>query len=536
MGIFKRLVVQAGCNAAILLTICAVAGWHANTLMRSLDAGYQESNAQQSLAATTNLTLVEVEKALIKVVYSGKADEIRAAAIDTVRITSQLEEIFQNSVVFSDGGDILTKLIAQHERLKPLRMQVVVKSRQGKADEAFEGYQRIKPEIQAMSDLAKQYEKTVQQTSVIRSREVQDQLIVTMVIALASLLLVLFVQFAASVWLARSIVGRLKLVQHWVSRLAKGDLRQQKISGLGRDELAEMGQGLEIAVTTLANTIDAVTRECKRLEQSILNVSEVSGTIEGNTDELLRNANTLDQIFCQLGQASAGTAESLKDTAGQVHESLVQVRASEALICAVSEQALGLSREMLRCSDRASVLQESIKKVAEFSDQIGKVSSQTNLLALNAAIEAARAGEQGRGFAVVADEVRRLAETSHEATQKINELIAEIAQGMSGTMESLGIARQSMAGFNDSATQVSQNSKQILVSNSEVASQVEETVSQTVMWLQQVESTKKSMQCMQSLLSQTADLKTSLQAVSLNTTDTLGVLKESVSGYRLGLA
>ncbi|MCR2745811.1 hypothetical protein [Limnobacter parvus] len=104
---------------------------------------------------------------------------------------------------------------------------------------------------------------------------------------------------------------------------------------------------------------------------------------------------------------------------------------------------------------------------------------------------------------------------------------------MSGTMESLGLVQQSMAGFNDSAVQISENSKKILVSNSEVAAQVENTVGQTMLWLGQVESTQKSMHSMQSLLNQTADLKNALQAVSLNTTNTLGVLKQSVSGYEL---
>jgi len=536
MGIFKRLVLQAGCNVVILLAICIAAGWYVSTLVERLDRGYQQGHLQQSLAATTNLTLAAVERALITAVYSDKPEEVRAAAIETVRITSELEEIFQNAAAFAFGADILAQLKTQHELLKPLRMQVVVKSRQGRVAEAFEGYEKIKPEIQVMADLAKQYENAIREAEIEQSRAVQQELFVAMAMALAGFLLVLTGQFVASVWLARSIVGRLKSVKQWLSLLAQGDLRQQSISGLGKDELAEMGQSLEKAVARLTGTIDAVSQECKRLEASILDVSEVSQTIEGNTDQLLRNAGTLDQVLGELGQASAGTAASLQSTAGEVQQSLDQVRASETLIVEVSDQVQALSREMYQCNDRASLLQQSIRKVAEFSEQIAQVSSQTNLLALNAAIEAARAGEQGRGFAVVADEVRRLAETSHKATNEINELISEIALGMSGTMESLDLVQQSMSGFSDSASQISHNSKQILLSNSGVASQVQATVSKTMLWLQQVESTQQSMHCMQSLLNQTADLKNTLHAVSLNTSNTLGVLKQSVSGYELGAA
>jgi chromosome segregation ATPase len=151
----------------------------------------------------------------------------------------------------------------------------------------------------------------------------------------------------------------------------------------------------------------------------------------------------------QLSQQSIGQmAEKLKAEQGSVIETRAISEASRSAISGIAENLSQLSSRSEAATGSVAVLGERTSKIAGIVNLIKEIADQTNLLALNAAIEAARAGEQGRGFAVVADEVRKLAERTTKATAEISNLVSQIET-------ETGTAAESMATLASEARRVS---------------------------------------------------------------------------------
>ncbi|MCQ2999854.1 methyl-accepting chemotaxis protein [Pseudomonas syringae] len=218
--------------------------------------------------------------------------------------------------------------------------------------------------------------------------------------------------------------------------IASGDLTRS-LDTTGADEAAQLLQSMDAMQKTLRETLEHIGRSAEQLASSteemsaVMNESAQGLQQQNNEVEMAATAVTeMSQAVEEVASNAVTTSTESKAASNMARHGQVQLTDTLTAIGALTDNVLG-------ASDQARNLAEQTRSISKVLDVIRAVAEQTNLLALNAAIEAARAGEAGRGFAVVADEVRSLAHRTGESTREIETMIASIQHGTTQTVDAL---------------------------------------------------------------------------------------------------
>jgi len=251
---------------------------------------------------------------------------------------------------------------------------------------------------------------------------VRDAVLLVLVISLVAVGVAWVVQQGITRRISR-VVGALRDIAE-----GEGDLTR-RLPVSGRDEIADLATCFNTFVERLHAIIQSVAETARELSEKTQTVS----TLSNDNEVAIKDQQTeIEQIVVAIREMASvveGVTESVTETADKSAQADQTARSGREVVNQTGHQIEQLAKDIESASETIHQLQGQTESIGTVLDVIRGVAEQTNLLALNAAIEAARAGEQGRGFAVVADEVRTLASRTQSSTTEIQEMIERLQEG-----------------------------------------------------------------------------------------------------------
>lgn len=218
----------------------------------------------------------------------------------------------------------------------------------------------------------------------------------------------------------------------------KGDLTK-RLRADSEDELGKLARWFNTFVENLQNIIRTVQSSVQQVSASSLQLAGASEKLSGGSHEQAMQTEQVASAMTEMSQTIVDVAKNAGDAAGASHEASQTAEKGRDVVDRTVQGMLRIADTVREASETIGQLGQSSNEIGDIIKVIDEIADQTNLLALNAAIEAARAGEQGRGFAVVADEVRKLAERTSRATKEIAGMIDKIQTDTERSVSSMEV-------------------------------------------------------------------------------------------------
>jgi methyl-accepting chemotaxis protein len=338
------------------------------------------------------------------------------------------------------------------------------------ANKAMKPYKKPAEDAQQLIiEFAQQIDKRMEETvkkSIEGSGNIQKTILVMAVLAF-------FIAFALAITIIRSITRPLAVFLERTTDIAQGegDLTK-RLDASGNDEIAQVSKMFNLFIDKLHGIISHIASTSSQVASAASQLNSTAEQIATGAEEVAAQAGTVATAGEEMSATSGDIAQNCQMAAEGAQ------RASQS----ASNGGMVVERTVVVMGQIAQKVQETAKTVESLgqrSDQIGAIigtiediADQTNLLALNAAIEAARAGEQGRGFAVVADEVRALAERTTRATKEIGEMIKAIQKETKGAVAAMEQGVHQVETGTEEAARSGEALQDILQQVNDVATQV----------------------------------------------------------------
>lgn len=407
----------------------------------------QDSMPSQALAGDLGLNLARLRVTALQVyAYTTPADQALNATNLALRypaIDKNLDD-YERTLTLPEEKRAIDQLRSTYKTYKDGIAQVDADIKAGKSAEALVVMQTLSPLSGVMNEQTAILTKVNQDEASRVGREAAAAYNNARWIAIIAIVLATVVSLILAWRFSASILLPLRSAVKGAEQIANNDLTG-KIEAGGTDEAADLLKALSVMQANLRNTLGEIEGSANQLATAAEEMSQVMGAstkgMNQQNEEIEQAVTAVTEMSAAVDEVASNavaTSEASKASSVTANEGQIQIaetiRSIQSMVSTVTS-----------ASERAENLAEQTRNISKVLEVIRAVADQTNLLALNAAIEAARAGEAGRGFAVVADEVRALAHRTGTSTVEIEALINLIQKGTEETVAALQMSTNQAA-------------------------------------------------------------------------------------------
>jgi len=320
------------------------------------------------------------------------------------------------------------------------------------------------PKAAKILQIISQMRESQDALATIDKQGLEDDISYMQIMMVISAIVALALGAGIAVFISRMIVTRLSVIVDRARRIAGGDLTGSVLDIKGRDEIADLTDAINHMSSSLKNVIEQISDSAECMNASSEQLSTITQQTSQNIYEQQSQTEQVATAMTEMSMTVQDVSKNIAGTAQSAHEAHTET-VEGAQIVEVSVTAITkLANQLEGAADVFQQLEQDSEDINTVLDVIKGIAEQTNLLALNAAIEAARAGEQGRGFAVVADEVRTLAGRTQASTQEINQVIEKLQSGSRSAVEVMKRSRDDAKKVVEQATKAGESLSAISIS------------------------------------------------------------------------